>query len=127
MGAGRGRRVGAGRHDGVAGHSPGGGSSLVKGELGGALLHPVVLAGVEGVEGAEQRLQPTQVPQHLHHYMYINRDIRGVFKAELRIQDDLMRSRIPLFILLQIQIRIYIVSKTFNKFYKYRQLFTHFI
>ncbi len=70
-GSGRRGRKGAGRHNGVAGDRPGGGHALLQRQVGGALLHPVVLARPQRVEGTQQRLQPTQVSKHLRNKRYI--------------------------------------------------------
>jgi hypothetical protein len=94
-GSGRRGREGAGRHNGVAGDRPGGGPALLQRQVGGALLHPVVLARPQRVEGTQQRLQPTQVSKHLRNnryilYMinYIKCKYTGAFVSALLFRDQ---------------------------------------
>ena len=87
---------------------------------------PSCRTGWRGGSGGSRAAPPAHTGTPAPASLYIHRDIRGVFKAVLRIQNDLMRIplfilmqiRFPLFILMRIRIRIYLVSKTFNKFWK---------
>ena len=63
-GPGCGGRLRPGRNDGVRGDGPGG-DRVVEGEVGGALLYLGVLLLPGGLVGAEDRLEATQVAQHL--------------------------------------------------------------